>query len=273
MTGTGLRDVPDLHACRNELDLWQLFQRAELYPMVCKPIWGMWGRNVFVLLRHHAGADEIELASGVRIDAKALAAQFARISAQPAEVSRQGLIVQEQIRTHPHMAALAGPRLCSVRLVLMLHGGGPEVAVALLKIPVGTNMADNHGERGNLIADIDSASGRLGTGLTDFGLDFGEVANHPDTGSVIAGTVLPDWQRALDIACRAARTLPGIPLQAWDIALSDRGPVLLEVNVNGGMRLPQFVKGAGLYRGRFADFLGQYGFPQVAVTKPSVRRL
>jgi len=266
------RQVEGMRACRTEFDLCSLLREAEHYPMVCKPIWGMWGRNVFVLSGYERDADEVRLASGARVAVRVLAGQLCRVSAQHREVSRQGLIVQEQILTHPRMHELAGPRLCSIRLVLMLQDGSPEEVASLLKIPVGGNMADNYGERGNLIADIDPATGRLGTGLTGFGLDFHEVASHPDTGATIAGTTLPDWQRALDIARGAARAFPGIPMQAWDIALSDRGPVLLEVNVNGGMRLPQLVKGAGLYRGKFAEFLAQYGFPGVTITKPSVMR-
>jgi len=266
------RDAPGMDACRTEFDLCSLLRRGALYPIVCKPIWGMWGRNVFVLRQHDAGTDEIEFVNGRRMATAELARELCRISSLPQQVSRQGLIVQEQIHTHPRMQELAGPRLCSVRLVLMLQDGSPEVVASLLKIPVGRNMADNYGEHGNLIADIDPASGTLGPGLTGFGLDFHEVELHPDTGARIAGTRLPEWQRALDLARSAARMFPGIPMQAWDIALADRGPVLLEVNVNGGMRLPQFVKGAGLYRGKFEQFLSQFGFPGVSITKPGVRR-
>jgi hypothetical protein len=53
-----------------------------------------------------------------------------------------------------------------------------------------------------------------------------------------------------------------LPMQAWDIALTSRGPVLLEVNVNGGMRLPQLCAEAGLLRGEFAAFLSRFGFPR-----------
>jgi len=266
------RVAAGMRVCRSELDLWNMLKQAHLYPVVCKPIWGMWGRNVFVLDRYDIDTDEVVLVNGQRRGARDFVRELTRIAAGRREVAQQGLIVQERVHAHAGTRVLAGERLCSIRLVLMLRRGTPMVVASLLKVPVGANMADNYGERGNLIADIDPVSGRLGPGLTGFGLDLHAVETHPDTGARIEGTVLPDWQDALDLASRAALLFPGIPMQAWDVALSDRGPVLLEVNVNGGMRLPQFVKNAGLHRGAFAEFLSEFGFPGARVTKPSVSR-
>jgi len=266
------RVADGMRACRSELDLWNLFKQTHLYPLVCKPIWGMWGRNVFVLERYDMDTDEVVFSNGRRRGARDFVRELGHIAVGRREISQQGLIVQERVHPHADTRVLTGDRLCSIRLVLMLQRGVPMVVASLLKLPSGENMADNYGERGNLIAGIDPASGRLGPGLTGFGLDQRAVETHPDTGARIDGTVLPDWQDALELASRAALLFPGIPMQAWDIALSDRGPILLEVNVNGGMRLPQFVKRAGLHRGAFAEFLSEFGFPGARVVKPSVSR-
>jgi hypothetical protein len=58
-------------------------------------------------------------------------------------------------------------------------------------------------------------------------------------------------------------------MQGWDIALTDRGPVILEVNVNGAMRLPQLTRQGGLYDDEMKVFLAKYGYPR----KRSLSRL
>ena len=50
-------------------------------------------------------------------------------------------------------------------------------------------------------------------------------------------------------------------MQAWDVALTDKGPSLLEINFNGGMRLPQLVAGRGLYHGYFQQLLKWHRYP------------
>ena len=54
---------------------------------------------------------------------------------------------------------------------------------------------------------------------------------------------MPDWADVSELCVRAAQCLPDLRLQHWDIALTDRGPVALEVNVLGGLRTHQIVAG------------------------------
>jgi hypothetical protein len=44
-------------------------------------------------------------------------------------------------------------------------------------------------------------------------------------------------------------------MQAWDIALAERGPVLVEVNIGGDFNLPQLAHAKGLMDERFRAFL------------------
>ncbi|MGL1664087.1 sugar-transfer associated ATP-grasp domain-containing protein, partial [Vibrio parahaemolyticus] len=62
---------------------------------------------------------------------------------------------------------------------------------------------------------------------------------HPDTGAAIVGTDIPDWPRLIDLVQAAALVFPGIRTQSWDVALTDQGPVLLEVNYGGDLNLGQ----------------------------------
>jgi glutathione synthase/RimK-type ligase-like ATP-grasp enzyme len=67
--------------------------------------------------------------------------------------------------------------------------------------------------------------------------------------------MLPEWTALTALCLKAARAFPGLRMQAWDIALTERGPVLVEVNVGGDFNLPQLAHGSGLMDERFRAFV------------------
>jgi hypothetical protein len=215
----------------------------------------MWGRDVHAIREYDRNKDRLILENGSAMDVEALIEGF-RFRAS------HGVLFQELLRPHPTIANLCGARICSVRIVTLIDAAGPRLLSTLWKVATGASMADNYWEPGNLVAPVDPQTGRVGQTITGLGRDIRSVDQHPDTGQKLPGVVLPDWADAVSLCLRATASMPGIPMQAWDIALTDRGPVLLEVNVNGGMRLPQLVINTGLYRGHFKQFLRQYGYPR-----------
>lgn len=233
------------------------FIRAEMPPpFVAKPITGMWGRDVWAVDAYDPARDRLRLGSGEELEVDGLIARFAHRA--PA-----GFLFQEMLRPHPMIEALCGSRICSVRLVAIVDRDGARFISTLWKVATGRNMSDNYGGRdtGNLVGPIDVKTGRVGRMLTGLGRGIRYVDHHPDTGRALGDVTLPEWPAVVDLGLRAASALPGIPMQAWDIALTAKGPVILEVNVNGGMRLPQLVAQAGLYTDEFRKFLAGFGFP------------
>jgi Sugar-transfer associated ATP-grasp len=87
------------------------------------------------------------------------------------------------------------------------------------------------------------------------GPDQVEVTRHPDTDQPLIGATLPDWAALTELCLRAARAFPGLRMQAWDIALTERGPVLVEVNIGGDFNLPQLAHASGLMDERFRAFV------------------
>ena len=70
---------------------------------------------------------------------------------------------------------------------------------------------------------------------------------------------MPDWTALTALCLKTARAFPGLRIQAWDVAPTERGPVLLEVNVGGDFNLPQLAHGSGLMDERFRRFLASCG--------------
>jgi hypothetical protein len=87
-----------------------------------------------------------------------------------------------------------------------------------------------------------------------------EVAEHPDTGATLVGLSVPDWQKAMDLCRYAAAMFPGIRTQSWDVALTDAGPVVLELNFGGDLNLQQLARRRGALTPTYVEHLKRCGF-------------
>ena len=92
----------------------------------------------------------------------------------------------------------------------------------------------------------------------------GIIEHHPTTGRRIVGFQLPDWERAVDLVKSATGNFPGLRLQNWDVALCPEGPVLLELNTESELGVPQAISGAGMMDQRLRDILSQIGLDNEA---------
>lgn len=146
------------------------------------------------------------------------------------------LIVQPRLRPARALLGIMSPHgLGTVRAVTCLEGERVRLLAASLRIPVGANDADNflHGASGNLVAGIDSVSGRLMQGLGSARLDWPvivPVQRHPETGTEIEGFQLPAWAELVELVSRGQRAFTGLRTIGWDVAITDSGPVLVEGN-------------------------------------------
>ena len=56
---------------------------------------------------------------------------------------------------------------------------------------------------------------------------------HPDTNLDIVGFKIPMWNEALDFVKKLANVIPNVKYVGWDIALTEKGWVLIEGNEKG----------------------------------------
>ena len=83
---------------------------------------------------------------------------------------------------------------------------------------------------------------------------------HPDTGRQIVGTQIPGWNRLKEIVLAAAPIFAGIHTQSWDVALTELGPVLLEINFGGDLNLAQLATGKGILDAAYSEHLREWGY-------------
>jgi hypothetical protein len=245
------------------------FVRQQRAPFVTKPIFGMSGRDVSAVRAYDSTRDVVVLTDGTTSSVE----EFVARVGSPRDAG--GMLFQELLTPHRDVYERCGDRLCTARMITVVNREGPRLISALWKVATGGSMTDNYcrGANSNMVAPIDAETGVVGRTCTGVGREFRYVDEHPDTGQVLPGFQLPDWRTAVDICLSATAAIPRLPMQAWDVALTSRGPVLLEVNVNGGMTLPQLCVRSGIHQGAFAEFLANYGYPARIKKQPRLASL
>jgi hypothetical protein len=242
-TGRGIPGIPNL----TDADALAAFLRQpELYPLFMKEVGGKYSLSVISADRYDPVSDEVVLLGGDRQPAALLAETM---------ISPRGYLVQRRLRQAPALAALFGPRLWSVRVLVLQAEAGPRVHRAVAKIATGSNPADNYWRRGNMLGAIDLETGGIFRVVSGTGAVLEINGSHPDTGHPIVGTLIPGWERIKTLVVSAAPVFAGIRTQSWDIALADHGPVFLELNFGGDLNLAQLADNAGVLDTVYAKHL------------------
>jgi Sugar-transfer associated ATP-grasp len=143
-------------------------------------------------------------------------------------------IVQEAVKNDPEIRRYWGTEaLGTCRCATLLVGDQEyECVGADLRMPVGDSLIDNPSQW-NVGSWVDK-TGRLGL---LFGKNVPEagVLCHPTTGIRVEGTILPRFQECVDLALLAHKRLaPRSPFFNSDIALTEQGPMLIEINSSAG---------------------------------------
>jgi len=169
-----------------------------------------------------------------------------------AALGQRDCIVQPLTENHPDLRSVSNRALAALRVVTgMNEAGQAEFVVALIGLP--------HGARASsvrpILCSIEPETGRIRRATR---LNGEPVDVHPDTGVTLAGVTLPYWRESVELARRAhAVAFPRFAFLGWDIALTERGPVLLEANSGWGVMFHQVLDGP-IGRTAFSRLVSQY---------------
>jgi hypothetical protein len=247
------RAIPGIPNLTDADALAALLRKPELYPLFMKEVGGKYSLSVISADRYDPVSDEVVLLGGARQPAALLAETM---------ISPRGYLVQRRLRQAPGLAALFGPRLWSVRVLVLQAEAGPRVHRAVAKIATGSNPADNYWRRGNMLGAIDLETGGISRVVSGTGAVLKINGSHPDTGHPIVGTLIPGWDRIQELVVAAAPVFAGIRTQSWDVALTDLGPILMEVNFGGDLNLAQLATGRGVLDEGYRRYLEGFGHPK-----------
>ena len=230
--------------------LLDFLRNASNYPFFSKPANLTASVGTASVERYESADDSIVLADGRHFPATRFVGEVERYF-------KAGYLIQERLNTHAGLAALARPRLSTVRM-MVLNDGGARLIRASWRVPAGETHADVLW-RGNLLAQIDVETGRILRVVQGRGLDCQVLEDHPETGARLLGAQLPMWDEARALALRAAAAAPKLALTGWDVAITGEGPVIIELEPDGGdPAVTQLASGQGLLDGPYGAFVERH---------------
>ncbi len=235
---------------RDETELRDFLRDPEHYPLFAKPLGGFQSLGSASIDRYDATRNCLVLVSGQSVP-------LDKFVTDVATHYGAGYLLQRRVSPHGLVRSICGDRLATVRLLTVMSTGAPRIMRACWKIPAAAHGADNFWRAGNLLAQLDLASGRVLRIVRGAGMTLEEVTRHPDTGAPLLGTVVPNWSAVTETALEAAKVLPDLKLVGWDIAPVDGGAALVELNHTPDFILPQLADRRGILDDEFRMFLAE----------------
>jgi hypothetical protein len=218
------------------------------YPLFGKPLEGFQSLGSIALKSCRISDGDMEKTDGTRI-------ALADFSADIQTHYSDGYVFQPLLRPDAKLAALCGDRLACLRIITALTEDGPQVLRVALKIPAGEHSADNYWRHGNLLAQVERQTGVIRRVTSGSGFDTRHHSHHPDTGAALVGFAYPGWDSMLSLALEGARVMQHVPLIGWDIASTDCGPKIVEMNATPDFFLAQFADRTGILDPAFRSFM------------------
>lgn len=137
-------------------------------------------------------------------------------------------MVEERLTLHPAVAAISPFGLADLRVIVFRD----RPVQAMLRVPT-----RDSGGRANLHQGAVGVGVDLERGCTVHAIHHGfPVTQHPDTEVPLLGVPLPDVPEVLSVCRRLGEATP-LKYVGADIALTPRGPVLLEINARPGLEI------------------------------------
>ncbi|MDO4198119.1 MAG: sugar-transfer associated ATP-grasp domain-containing protein [Erysipelotrichaceae bacterium] len=146
------------------------------------------------------------------------------------------LYVEDTIIQHPKMSSLHPESINTIRITTLVNSDGPHIMYALLRIGTDHRMVDN------------VASGGIYTVLSDNGKivnpcwsdkTITTYTKHPTTNVDMIGFEIPYFKEAIELCKKAAMIKPEVAYVGWDVAITEKGPVIVEGNPLPGYDMPQ----------------------------------
>ncbi|MDR0775301.1 MAG: hypothetical protein LBE81_01495 [Azonexus sp.] len=246
---------------RSYAEAAEFLRNPDVYPLFGKPAWSQQGYGSAYLERYDATQDQLWLLNGGSIAVEDFLARLDTPVDHRYHRPECGFLFQQPLRLAPSIEQLTGWKaICGAR-VICLNGPGESMPLrALWKIAVPPNHVDNFslGKYGNLLADIDLASGRISRVLGGFWPETRIFEEHPISGKSFTEFFLPDWPKVLEYCQALGQLIPLMRIQHIDFAFTDSGPRILELNDIGATEFAQ-LHGHGLLTHRTRRFIKQFG--------------
>ena len=205
---------------------------AERHSFVIKPAQGSGGDGILVVTgRSHRKKDTYRLSSGVLVSEAELAHQLSNIVSGQYSLSGNPdkALIEYCVKFDRVFSEVSYQGVPDIRVIV--YRGYPAMAMVRLPTRASDGKANLH--QGAVGAGVDMSLGETLTGV----LENDIVDEHPDTGALIAGLVIPQWDFILESAARGYE-VTGLGYLGVDMVIDrDLGPLILEMNARPGLNI------------------------------------
>lgn len=154
-------------------------------------------------------------------------------------------IVQERVVQGDFENSIFDKSINTIRIISARKKNSTEHEILGALQRVGTNQShpvDNFNQGGGS-ALIDLKSGVIGKmtccNSFDESGDRMFYSCHPDTGAKIEGLQIPNWDKIKEKIIYLSREIPFFEFTAWDVALTNKGMTLIEINTSSSLNVFQ----------------------------------
>jgi hypothetical protein len=141
----------------------------------------------------------------------------------------EGWVLEEYLVQHPTLSEMNASSVNTIRIMAVEEQGLYRVVGAYLRVGRTGSQVDNV-SRGGFACPVNLESGYT-TEALDPTLSRESHYLHPDTGVRLVGRNIPFWDQCKSIACKALTAFPEMRFAGLDIAVTEHGPQVIELNV------------------------------------------
>ena len=150
------------------------------------------------------------------------------------------IFLEELVKQHPDMNKLCEKSVNTMRIMTFNDHGKSRIIWMGLRVGNGINSIDNFHAKG-MAVNIDINTGKLVGNAID--KDLNEYEEHPFTHLKFDGFQIPCFEEAKKMVLEASLRSDKILVVGWDVAISDKGPVIIEGNRRPGFDIVQVLSG------------------------------
>ncbi len=147
-------------------------------------------------------------------------------------LSNHPRIFESVIKQTKQLASFNESSVNTIRFMTTLYpDGSARIIATFIKIGRAGRCVDNAGGGGNVDVCVDVETGEVKYAIQFDGWhNIKEIEKHPDSGAQLNGVIIENWESIKADVIKFQQAFPWCKAAGWDIAITDEGPVVIEVN-------------------------------------------
>jgi len=172
--------------------------------------------------------------------------------------NKNDIIIQEKIRQIKYLNNINKNAVNTLKLTTSCYKNEVKIHFGFMRFgTTKSGIMDSFGS-GSILVPIDVRSGIL-KDIGYYKYAFNDVNNlgytkyHPDTNQLITNIKLPLFEESCDLVKQAHKVFSNVYSIGWDVALTDKGPVIIEGNPSWDTAMGQVVAGSSIIEEFFKE--------------------